>query len=54
MDEALAVNFNDVDLCLRLVRKGYRNLWTPYAELYHHESLSRGRDSTPAQQARAP
>ncbi len=38
----LAVAFNDVDLCLKLRDAGYRNIWTPYAELYHHESASRG------------
>lgn len=40
-DEELAVVGNDVDLCLRLLDKGYRNLWTPYAKLIHHESISR-------------
>lgn len=38
------VNFNDTDLCLRLKKKGKKILWTPYAELYHHESASRGND----------
>ena len=41
-DENLAVTFNDVDFCLRLREAGYRILWTPYAELIHHESASRG------------
>lgn len=46
MDEAnLAVAFNDVDLCLKLVDAGYRNLWTPYAQLFHFESFSRGRET---------
>jgi hypothetical protein len=40
----LAVAFNDVDLCLRAQALGLRNLWTPWAELYHHESKSRGDD----------
>ncbi len=40
--ENFTVTFNDVDLCLRLHEKGYRNLYTPYAELYHHESKTRG------------
>jgi O-antigen biosynthesis protein len=40
----LAVAFNDVDLCLRIGERGYRILWTPYAELYHWESASRGSD----------
>lgn len=44
-DERLAVAFNDVDLCLRIREKGYRIVWTPFAELYHHEGVSRGRDT---------
>jgi len=40
----LAVAFNDVDFCLRLREKGYLIVYTPYAVLYHHESLSRGFD----------
>jgi glycosyltransferase involved in cell wall biosynthesis len=43
----LKVAFNDVDFCLRVREAGYRNIWTPYAELYHHESASRGFDDTP-------
>lgn len=42
----LKVAFNDVDFCLKLLKKGYKNIWTPYAELYHHESLSRGREDS--------
>lgn len=38
----LSVAYNDVDLCLRIYEAGYYNVWTPYAELYHHESISRG------------
>jgi len=41
-DERLTVAFNDVDLCLRVREKGFRIVWTPYAELYHHESATRG------------
>ena len=49
-DENLAVAFNDVDFCLRLRKAGYRIVWTPHAELIHHESASRGvDDSTPKQ-----
>lgn len=44
--EDLKVAFNDIDFCLRVRQKGYRNLWTPYAELYHLESKSRGDDNT--------
>ncbi|WP_409574582.1 glycosyltransferase family 2 protein [Thalassotalea sp. PS06] len=43
----LTVAFNDVDFCLKVKRAGYRNLWTPYAELYHHESISRGAEDSP-------
>jgi GT2 family glycosyltransferase len=46
-DESLAVAFNDVDLCLKIQAAGYRNLYTPYAELYHHESATRGYEDTP-------
>ncbi|QWP78820.1 glycosyltransferase family 2 protein [Lysobacter sp. K5869] len=52
MDESLAVAFNDVDLCLRLHARGYRNVWTPHAELYHHESASRGPEDTPEKRER--
>lgn len=45
--ENLPVAFNDVDFCLRVLEAGYRNLYTPYAELYHHESASRGADTAP-------
>lgn len=48
----LAVAFNDIDLCLRIRAAGYRNLWTPFAELYHHESASRGDDNAPDKQPR--
>jgi GT2 family glycosyltransferase len=44
-DEAnLPIAFNDVDLCLRLQAAGWSVVWTPYAELFHRESISRGRD----------
>ena len=53
LDEAFTVAFNDVDFCLRLREKGWRIVWTPYAELYHHESKSRGSDEEdPAKKAR--
>jgi O-antigen biosynthesis protein len=42
----LAIAFNDIDFCLKVRAAGYRNLYTPYALLYHHESLTRGRDDT--------
>jgi GT2 family glycosyltransferase len=41
------VNYNDVDLCLRLMARGYRNLYCPDALLIHHESRSRGAPSSP-------
>ncbi|HXV79371.1 MAG TPA: glycosyltransferase family 2 protein [Candidatus Binatia bacterium] len=43
----LAVAFNDIDFCLRVREKGYRNIWTPYAEFYHDESASRGYEESP-------
>jgi O-antigen biosynthesis protein len=47
LDEAnLPVAFNDVDLCLRLRERGFRVVWTPFAELYHLESATRGPDTT--------
>lgn len=48
----LKVAFNDVDFCLRLREAGYRNVWTPYAELIHHESATRGTDIAPEKQVR--
>ncbi len=45
-EDHLRVAFNDVDFCLKVREVGYRNLWTPYAELYHHESISRGLEDT--------
>lgn len=41
-DEELDVAYNDVDLCLRIILRGYYIVWTPHAVLYHHESASRG------------
>ncbi|MEF2147677.1 glycosyltransferase family 2 protein [Aquilutibacter rugosus] len=51
-DEALTVAYNDVDLCLKLDAAGYRNVFTPYAELYHHESATRGSDESGAKSQR--
>lgn len=48
----LAVAYNDVDFCLRVGEIGLRNLWTPFAELVHHESISRGSDQTGERQKR--
>jgi GT2 family glycosyltransferase len=52
LDEQIAVAFNDVDLCLRIRAAGYRNIWTPFAELIHHESASRGYEDNPEKLAR--
>jgi glycosyltransferase involved in cell wall biosynthesis len=49
-DANLAISFNDVDFCLRLRQSGFRNIWTPYANLIHHESASRGHQATVAEQ----
>jgi GT2 family glycosyltransferase len=49
---ALAIAFNDVDFCLKVREAGYHNAWTPFAELYHHESASRGLEDTPEKQLR--
>jgi GT2 family glycosyltransferase len=40
--ENFGIAYNDIDLCLRLWDRGYRTLWTPFAELYHHESATLG------------
>lgn len=52
LDEELAVAFNDVDFCLKVRAAGYRNLFTPYAVLYHHESATRGKEESDAAQER--
>jgi GT2 family glycosyltransferase len=51
-EKNLAVAFNDVDFCIRVREAGYRIIWTPHAELYHYESVSRGVDTTPEKSAR--
>lgn len=52
LDETFEVAYNDVDLCMRLHAAGYRNVFTPFAELYHKECRSRGVDDTPEKQLR--
>jgi GT2 family glycosyltransferase len=53
LDEVnLKVAFNDVDFCLRLQEAGYLNVYNPYAELWHHESASRGLETTVSKFAR--
>jgi O-antigen biosynthesis protein len=51
-DEGFVLAFNDVDLCLQILRKGHRVVWTPDAELYHLESKTRGYEDTPEKQRR--
>lgn len=51
-EKNLTIAFNDVDYCLKLRRKGYLIVYTPIAELYHYESLSRGYEDTPEKQKR--
>ena len=46
LEEDLAVSLNDVDLCLKLRAMGFLNVFTPFAELYHYESVSRGADDS--------
>jgi O-antigen biosynthesis protein len=50
--EKLAVAYSDIDLCLKLQARGYRNIITPFAELIHHESISRGSENTRSKKAR--
>jgi GT2 family glycosyltransferase len=52
LNESLSHAYNDVDLCLKMREKGYLIIYTPYAELYHHESASRGYEDTPGRKAR--
>lgn len=52
LDENIAVAFNDVDLCMKIRKAGYLIVWTPFAELYHYESKSRGLDETRREKAR--
>lgn len=44
LDESFEISLNDVDFCLKLREKGYLNIFTPFAELFHYESASRGLD----------
>ncbi len=44
LEESFAVSLNDVDFCIKLREMGYLNVFTPFAELYHFESASRGLD----------
>jgi O-antigen biosynthesis protein len=52
LDEGFEVAFNDVDFCMQLRKAGYLNVFTPYAQLYHYESESRGAENTPEKRKR--
>lgn len=52
LDESFAVDFNDVDFCLRVRDAGYWNVYEPQCEIYHFESVSRGKNDTPAKRVR--
>ena len=52
LDESFAVAFNDVDFCVRVRQAGYTNVFTPFAQLYHYESKSRGGDEKDPVKAR--
>ncbi|WP_423404545.1 glycosyltransferase family 2 protein [Faecalibacterium prausnitzii] len=52
LDESFAVAFNDVDFCVRVREAGYTNVFTPFAQLYHYESKSRGMEDNPEKQKR--
>ena len=43
-EKAFAIAYNDIDFCIRARDAGYRTVWTPFARLVHHESISRGSD----------
>jgi GT2 family glycosyltransferase len=51
-EQSFAIAYNDVDFCLKLERAGWRNVYTPHAILYHHESKSRGNDLSPQHRQR--
>ena len=52
LDESYAVAFNDVDFCVRVRQAGYTNVFTPFAQLYHYESKSRGMEDNSEKQKR--
>ncbi|WP_038505822.1 glycosyltransferase family 2 protein [Leptospirillum ferriphilum] len=51
-EDAFPISFNDLDLCLKLREIGFRTLWTPYAQLIHKESVSRGHDDSQEKEQR--
>lgn len=52
-EKDLAVEFNDIDYCLRVRKAGYEVIYTPHAELYHYESISRAKDFTSEEKKQA-
>jgi len=52
LDEEFSVAYNDVDFCLRVQARGYHNIYTPFAQLLHHESKTRGEDTCREKSAR--
>lgn len=52
-ESEFAITFNDVDFCLRLIESGKSVIWTPFAQLFHAESASRGKDYLPQKKAQA-
>ncbi len=51
-EETLTIGYNDIDLCLKFLELGLRNIYLPHVQLYHYESKSRGEDLAPDKQAR--
>ena len=52
LDEEFAVAFNDMDFCMKIRREGQLIVFTPFAQLYHYESKSRGLEDSPEKRAR--
>ena len=52
LDENLPIAYNDVDFCIKMIKLGYYNVYTPYAILYHYESKTRGYDDTEEKKSR--
>jgi GT2 family glycosyltransferase len=52
LEQQLQIAFNDIDYCMKLRKKGYSIIFTPYAELYHYESISRGYETTSEKEER--
>lgn len=46
-EDTLAVAFNDVDFCLKVMERGYKNIYNPHAKMFHYESATRGYETTP-------